>query len=360
MKRAAYALINLSHLKHNLSIVKKIAHHSKVMAVVKADAYGHGVLSVCKSLSQTDAFSVACINEAVELRENGVTKPILSLQGFSTEKELQFAIAHNIEIVLHHPDQLKQLQSYTSIVHPLDVYVKIDTGMHRLGFEPSQFDAVITQLKSLLPNESKISVMTHLACADEINNPATEQQLELFDHTLNGQEFIQSIANSAGILAWPKSHRDWVRPGLMLYGVNPLDADVDKLNVELKPVMSFRAPVISIKQCLQGDRIGYGGDYCCPHDMVIAVVAAGYADGYPRHIPGAPMISIHNKSVPIVGRVSMDMITADITGIESQVGDEVELWGNDISVEKIARDADTISYELLCAAGNAVPKKFIE
>lgn len=360
MKRAAYALINLSHLKHNFSIVKKVAHHSRVMAVVKADAYGHGVLNVCKSLSEADAFSVACINEAVELRENGITKPILSLQGFNTVKELQIAIAHNIEVVLHHSDQLKLLKSYTSITHPLDVYVKIDTGMHRLGFEPSQFDVVITQLKSLLPNESKISVMTHLACADEINNPATKQQLKLFDHALDGQEFIQSIANSAGILAWPNSHRDWVRPGLMLYGVNPFGDDADKLNIELKPVMSLRAPVISIKQCYQGDRIGYGGDYCCPHDMVIAVVAAGYADGYPRHITGAPIISIHNKSVPIVGRVSMDMITANITGIDAQLGDEVELWGNDISVAKIAKDADTISYELLCAAGNVVPKRFIE
>ena len=272
----------------------------------------------------------------------------------------QTAISHNIEVVLHHSEQLKLLQSYTSKTYALVVYVKVDTGMHRLGFEPSQFDRIITQLISILTVESEIRVMTHLACADEISNSATKQQIKLFDRTLNGRDFSQSIANSAGILAWPETHRDWVRPGLMLYGVNPLDDIAGNENIDLKPVMSFRAPIISIKNCQQGDKIGYGGDYHCPRDMVVAVVAAGYADGYPRHIAGSPEISIHGKNVPIVGRVAMDMITVDITGFNIQIGDEVELWGSNISVAKIARDAQTISYELLCAAGNSASKQYIE
>ncbi len=360
MRRAAYALINLSNLKHNLSIARKVVSRSKIMAVVKADAYGHGVLKICKSISDVDAFSVACVNEAMELRESNIDKPILALQGFTTAEELQLAIAHKIQVVIHQAEQIKILQTISS-AGLLDVYVKVDTGMHRLGFEPQQFKKVISELTAILHPNSNVNVMTHLACADEVNNPVTQQQLELFDHTLKGQIYQQSIANSAAILAWPDSHRDWVRPGLMLYGLNPLNSDIDSaLPVNLQPVMSLRAPLIAVKSCKQGERIGYGGDYCCPHDMVVGIVAAGYADGYPRHLMNMPNCSVHGELAPIVGRVSMDMVTVDMTGIDAQIGDEVELWGNNISVTEIANNAETISYELLCAAGNAVYRKYIE
>lgn len=360
MRRTAYALINLSHLKDNLTSIRKIVSPSKIMAVVKADAYGHGVLQVCKSLTNADAFCVACVNEAMELRESGIKKPILALQGFNTTEELQLAITHNLQVVIHQPEQLKLLQSI-SHSNRLDVYIKLDTGMHRLGFHPSQFGQVVDEVKSILPPGSNISVMTHLACADEVNNPATQLQLEVLDQTLAGQKYNQSVANSAGILAWPKSHRDWVRPGLMLYGLNPLDGDAYcNTQVKLNPVMSLCAPLISIKSCKKGDRIGYGGDYCCPHDMVIGVVAAGYADGYPRHLSKAPKCSLHGQHASIVGRVSMDMITVDMSTVNAQVGDAVELWGEHVSVSDIALDAETISYELLCAAGNAVHRKYIE
>lgn len=360
MKRAAFALINLSHLKHNLSTIKKIAIHSKVMAVIKANAYGHGMMRISKALKNADALSVACINEAVLLRENGVLKPILALQGFSSAAGLDTAIDNEIDVVLHHPEQLKMLQNHSSRKVKINIFIKIDTGMHRLGFESSQFESVVHSLNSVLTHDSRIRVMTHLACADEIDSNATRQQLEKFDQALVGHSFSQSIANSAGILAWPDAHRDWVRPGLMLYGVNPLDKIPGNENIDLKPVMSLMAPIISIKNCKQGDRIGYGGSYCCPRNMDIAVIAAGYADGYPRHIEGSPHIYVKKTLVPLVGRVSMDMITVDITGLDVKIGDEAELWGKYVPVTKIARDAETISYELLCSAGNAVPKKFIE
>ncbi len=360
MKRAAYALINLSSLKHNLASVKKIAHRSKIMAVVKADAYGHGVMEVCRQLTDADAFSVACVNEALELRASGIVKPILALQGFSSVEELQLASAHKIQVVIHQEEQLKILQSNSS-AQSLDVYVKLDTGMHRLGFEPLQFKRVVAAINSYISPGSSVKVMTHLASADELNSTSIQQQLEYFDTTLVGQHYSQSIANSAGILACPQSHRDWVRPGLLLYGINPFNGDANNTTqIDLHPVMSLHAPIIAIKLCKKGERIGYGGEYCCPHDMVIGVVAAGYADGYPRHLSSAPMVSVRSLHAPIVGRVSMDMITVDLSAANAQVGDTVELWGNDISVTQVAKAAETISYELLCAAGNAVHRKYID
>ena len=359
MRRTAYALINLSHLKNNLALIKKIANDSKVIAIVKADAYGHGMLQVCKSLSDADAFGVACISEAQELRANGIEKPILALQGFISSEEYYSAVEHNVQVVIHQHEQLKILKSLPNI-NPIHVFVKLDTGMHRLGFVREEFNSVMLDLKSVLPEGSTISVMTHLACADEESSYATQQQLDIFDKTIANQKFQQSIANSAAILAWPKSHRDWVRPGLLLYGINPMVDDAYLTDYTFQPVMSFRAPIISIKNCAQGDRIGYGGDYCCNGDMVIGVVAAGYADGYPRHLKTPAEVSINGKHATIVGRVSMDMITVDLSAVDAKIGDEVELWGTEIPITKIAKDAETISYELLCAAGNAVHRKFIE
>lgn len=360
MKRMARALINLSHLGNNFVNIRKIAGHSRIMAVVKADAYGHGMLAVCKSLSHADAFAVAHVSEALEMRASGILKPILALQGFSTVEELQSAVTHAVQVVIHQPEQLKMLRSIPRIGH-LEVYIKLDTGMCRLGFHPSQFRQIAAEINSILTTKSKVTVMTHLAYADEPDNPATRRQLDSFDQALRGEEYDQSIANSAALLAWPQSHRDWVRPGLMLYGVNPLDDDAKgATRIDLCPIMSLRAPLISIKKCQKGARIGYGGEYCCRRDMVTGVVAAGYADGYPRHLKRASSVFIHGKRAPVIGRVSMDMITIDLTAVNARVGDEVELWGKNISVTEIARNAETISYELLCAAGNAVQKEYIQ
>ena len=361
MRRKAYALINLSSLSNNLTIIKKIVGNAKVMAVIKADAYGHGMLQVAKQLNNVDAFSVASINEAMELRETGISKPILALQGFVSSAELNLAIKNKIQVVIHHTDQIKLLQNNVTKHPELDVYIKLDTGMHRLGFSTVEFAQVLQEIKTYLAPISKIHLMTHLACADEINSQVTAKQLELFDQIVAGLEYPQSIANSAAIFSTPGSYRDWVRPGLALYGINPVPmSEEEELLNKLEPVMSLRAPIISIKQCLQGAKIGYGGAYSCPHDMLIAIVAAGYADGYPRYLKDSVSVSVRGQIAPLVGRVSMDMIAVDLSNINAQVGDEVELWGADISVVNIAGVADTISYELLCNAGNAVYKKYIK
>ena len=359
MKRAAFARIHLAHLKHNLSTVREIANSSKVMAVVKADAYGHGMLEVCKSLQEADAFSVANVNEAMELRESGIPQPIVALQGFSCVEDLQHAVQQNIQVVIHHQEQLNVLETLPNSAK-LDVFIKIDTGMHRLGFAPDEFSAVLSQLQSQLNKDSKIKFMTHLACADEMDNTVTQAQLNQFDHVIEGKSGEQTIANSAGILAWPDCHRDWVRPGLVLYGVNPIQQDQASMSIDLRAVMSLHAPLISIKNCKKGEKIGYGGDFSCPSDMVIGIIAIGYADGYPRHLKHAPDVSIRGTRAPIVGRVSMDMIAVDLTKIETRIGEVVELWGETISVAEVAQHAETISYELLCTVGNAVEKKYIQ
>ena len=363
MRRAAYALINLAHLKNNLASVRNLANQSEIMAVVKANAYGHGMLQVCKALDDADAFAVAYVNEAMELRESGIKKTLVALQGFSNEVDLNNAIQQNIQVVIHHKVQLKLLSSFNA--PNLDVYVKIDTGMHRLGFDPIDAAKVIDEIQSLISPDSKIRLMTHLACADEVDNVATQDQIEVFDGVASslkasGHHFEQSIANSAGILAWPQCHRNWVRPGLVLYGINPLGSQAAEDQLGLRAVMSVHAPIISIKRCKKGEKIGYGGDFSCPNDMLIGIIAIGYADGYPRHLRSATSVSIANKSTPVLGRVSMDMIAVDLAGIDTHVGDIAELWGESISVSTVAEHAGTISYELLCTAGNAVVKKYIQ
>lgn len=358
MKRAAFARINLVNLKNNFAAIRKLANKSKLMAVVKADAYGHGMLQVCNSLTDVDAFSVAYVNEALELRSSGVKQPIVALQGFSNIDDLLNAVEHDVQLVVHHSEQLKILKSYKN-AKPLNVLLKVDTGMHRLGFAAEEFSKTLAELKSLLSPGSIIRLMTHLACADDVDSQATQQQITQFDQLSQGELYEQSIANSAGILAWPNSHRDWVRPGLILYGVNPMQTSAISSPIKLCPVMSLHAPLISIKTCKKGEKIGYGGDFCCPNDMLIGIIAIGYADGYPRHLKSMPNVSIGAKKAPLVGRVSMDMIAVDLAGIDAQIGEIAELWGEAVPVADVAAHAETISYELLCAAGNSVYKKYI-
>jgi len=359
MKRAAFAHINLTSLKSNLASIRKLTKKSKIMAVVKADAYGHGIVHICNALTDADAFSVAYVNEAIELRENGVTQPILALQGFQSLEELRSAIEHNIQVVIHNVEQLNILKSADQ-QQTLGVFLKADTGMHRLGFAKEDFSRALVELKSLLSPASSICLMTHLANADDIESDMTRQQLEGFDNLTSKHTYEQSVANSAGVLAWPDSYRDWVRPGLVLYGISPFDSSSDAPEIDLLPVMSLYAPLISIKSCKKGEKIGYGGDFSCPKDMLIGIIAIGYADGYPRHLKSMPNVCIAGKIAPLVGRVSMDMIAVNLDGIEVQVGEVAELWGTSISVTEVAKHAGTISYELLCAAGNSVYKKYIQ
>ncbi len=354
MRRSAYAVIQLDHLTHNLQLLRSFTQDAKVISVVKADAYGHGLAQSAKALSQSDAFAVACIDEALTLRSTGILHPIICLQGFKNAKELQQIADSNIQTVVHSPHQVKILKSL-ALKQSIQVWLKIDTGMGRLGFQESQVEDTFEQLQQI-KHVSKIRLMTHFANADMLDDMKMEKQRHCFEKfSQRHPECECSAANSASSIAYSKTLYDWVRPGLCLYGVSPFQSDQSHPDLtDLKPVMSVFAPVISIKQMSTGDTIGYGGTYTCPHDMRVAVVAIGYADGYPRNLSSETNVSINGSHAPVVGRVSMDMITVDVSDVEVEIGDEVELWGQDISVHEVANAANMLSYELLCSIADHV------
>lgn len=348
MKRSAYALIRLERLAHNLKILRSFTKDAKVISVVKADAYGHDLAKTTQALNQSDAFAVACASEAMELRSTGILHPILCLQGFRDENDLQYIAESNTQPVIHSDYQIELLKK-SRFKQSIQVWLKIDTGMNRLGFATEKSHRAYQQL-SELECINKIRVMTHFSHADLLNDEITQRQLQRFENACKQLPNIErSAANSAASIAYSNSHYQWVRPGLCLYGISPFQADLCHPDItELKPVMSVHAPIISIKQCKQGEQIGYGGQYTCPRDMRVGVAAIGYADGYPRTLNSEINVSINGAHAPVVGRVSMDMITINLDNVDAQVGDEVELWGDDIPVSDVACAADTISYELLC------------
>ncbi len=359
MIRSAYAVIRLEHLTHNLNTLRKFAPQSKIMAVVKADAYGHGLVEAARALHQADAFAVACANEALALRSAGILHPIVCLQGFADSQQLQQIADANVQAVIHSDYQIKLLGG-SKLKQPIQAWLKIDTGMSRLGVAPQEAAKVYQQILDT-ERVAKIRLMTHFANADLLDEKTTQRQLQLFEQACKDMpDGEKSAANSAATLAFSNSHYDWVRPGLALYGISPFQSGHSQPDTsDLLPAMSLHAPIISIKNCSKGDRIGYGGTYTCPQDMRVAVAALGYADGYPRSLNETVHISIDGKHAPIVGNVSMDMITIDVNEIEADIGDEVEFWGMDISVTDVARAANTISYELLCGIAQRVKRQYI-
>ena len=348
MRRSAYALIRLERLTHNLNILRSFTKDAKVISVVKADAYGHGLAEAAQALNQSDAFAVACANEAMELRSTGILHPILCLQGFRDPNDLQHIAESNTQPVIHSDYQIDLLKK-SKFKQSIQVWLKIDTGMNRLGF-PVERSLQAYQQLSELKCINKIRVMTHFSHADLLSDEITQRQLQRFEKACKQlPDTERSAANSAAAIAYSNSHYQWVRPGLGLYGISPFQADLCHPDIsELKPVMSVHAPIISIKQCKQGEQIGYAGQYTCPRDMRVGVAAIGYADGYPRTLNSEINVGINGSHAPVVGRVSMDMITINLDDADAQVGDEVELWGEDIPVNDVAHAADTISYELLC------------
>ncbi|MCF6281798.1 MAG: alanine racemase [Candidatus Polarisedimenticolaceae bacterium] len=349
-----WVTIDHAALRFNLDRVRRATPDSAIWAVIKADAYGHGMVSVAATLCDADGFAVARLDEALRLRGDGITKPILLLEGVYSTDELRLASRARLEIVLHHSSQLAIL-SEADFVAPLTVWLKLDTGMHRLGFDADEFAAVLQQLQQI-NGVDQIGLMTHLANADDRKDPATQQQLSQFDQWVAGGEWPLSCANSAGILGFPASHHDWVRPGIMLYGASPF-TDSTGLQQGLKPVMTLRSSLISTKQLQKGDRIGYGGTYACPEAMPIGVVGIGYGDGYPRHAKTGTPVLINGQLMPLIGRVSMDMITVDLRQLpNAKVGDDVILWGEGLPVELIAESADTIPYELFCGVTQRVKR----
>ncbi len=359
MRRVARALIDLQALRHNLARVRSLAPASRVMAVIKADAYGHGMLSVAQALEQADGFAVTCVAEALYLRDAGIRHPLLVLQGFADADDLSAIAENGISAVVHEPAQLRLLES-TIVKKPVDVWLKVDTGMHRLGFPPADTQWIYRRLSALSTVCGAPTVMTHLAYADDRVDPRTQLQLAQFDQIVATLKVESSIANSAAVLSLPASHRQWVRPGIMLYGSSPF-LDGDAVQDGLKPAMTLQAPLIAIKRCQRGDTVGYGGSYTCPEDMPIGVAAIGYGDGYPRHAPSGTPVLVADNRAQLVGRVSMDMITIDLRNIKApKVGDQVIAWGQGLSVDEVARHAGTISYEILCNAGHCVTREDLD
>lgn len=351
------ALIDLDALRHNFNRARSAAPNSKVMAVIKADAYGHGVQAAAKALQDADAFAVARVAEAIALRQDGHQKDIVILGGFQSPEEWQRVQQWQLQPVVHHPSQLDWMQQFSSQT-PVVVWLKIDSGMHRLGIEPGQVAPVHQTLKQL-PGIELIHWMTHFACADELENPATSAQIACFKSTTEPYPGDKSLANSAAILSRPEAHAEWVRPGIMLYGASPF---IDQVGSEsgLKQVMTLSSQIISLRTVQAGESVGYGATWTARKTSRVAAVGIGYGDGYPRQAqPGTP-VWVGGKTVPLIGRVSMDSITVDVTDLDQvSVGDSVELWGANLPVETVAARCGTISYHLFCGITSRVPRVYM-
>lgn len=354
MSRPARARLDAQALRHNLRQVRRHAPRSKVMAVVKANGYGHGLSWVAGTLTDADAFGVASLEEGIALRVAGVTQPVCLLEGFFDADEPALCARHRLSPAIHHEGQVRMLEAAT-LSPPLDTWLKVDSGMHRLGVAPESAASLVARLRACR-NVAEVRLMSHLACADDPAHPATRAQLDAFLPLARALKLEASLANSAGIVAWPESHLDWVRPGIMLYGVSPM-ANASVARHDLRPVMTLESALIAIHQRRKGEAIGYGGDWICPEDMPVGVAAVGYGDGYPRHAPSGTPALVHGRRVPLIGRVSMDMITLDLRGQpEARIGDAVVLWGEGLPVEEVAVRAGTIAYELLCHVTERIPR----
>ncbi|MFN2308463.1 MAG: alanine racemase [Gammaproteobacteria bacterium] len=357
MTRPLHARIDLAALRHNLQRVRHAAPDSQIMAVVKANAYGHGMLRIAQALREVEGFAVTCLDEAISLREAGLTQPISLLEGFYEATELTAISHHRLIPVVHCLRQVEQLEA-ARLPRPIPIWLKVDTGMHRLGFTPEEFDGIHRRLQACA-GVAAIGLFSHLGYADDRRSAQTLQQCARFQAVAKDFSGARSLANSGGLLGWPETRFDWVRPGLMLYGISPFSGDTGPER-GLRPVMTLASRLIAVRHFARGDAIGYGGAWVCPEAMPIGVVAAGYGDGYPRHAsPGTPVL-VNGQRAPLIGRVSMDMLYVDLRGQpDARVGDPVVLWGADLPVEEIARCAATIPYALVCALAARVPVELI-
>jgi alanine racemase len=346
MSRNTIAQIDLGAIRNNLAVIRTLAPRSQVVCVVKADAYGHGLSRVCRALDQAEVLAVATTGEGFSCREQGWAGRLLLLEGPSNAEEFDDAMALGAEIVVHHENQLQLMSQRIGDV-PAALWLKIDSGMHRLGFPPQEAPKVYTELRKRA-GKHPIILMSHFACADDKSNPMTERQIQLFDSAIAHLSGRVSLANSAAILNYPHSHRDYVRPGIMLYGVSPC-SDRSAFDIGLRPAMTLSCDLIAINRVKKGESVGYGAGYQCPQDMLIGVAAIGYGDGYPRHACNGTPVLVNGQRTSLVGRVSMDMITIDLSNIaKARVGDSVTLWGKGLPLEEVAPWATAIPYELIC------------
>jgi alanine racemase len=349
------ARIDLGALTQNLAVVRRCAPGSRIWAVIKADAYGHGMTTAARALRAADGLAVARVGEALALRAAGIDRPLLALEGAASAAELVAAAGEGIATAIHREGQIDWVQR-RGRAGPLAVWVKVDTGMHRLGLAPDAIPAVLERL-SRCPGVRVRGLMTHLANADDPADPLSAAQCEIMGRLAAETGLPLSIGNSAGILAVPESRADWVRPGIMLYGASPFP-NRSAADLGLKPVMTLATEIIAVKHLKHGDPIGYGGTWRCPHDMPVGVAAVGYGDGYPRQAPSGTPVLVRGTRCPLVGRGSMDMIHLDLRPLpDAGPGDPVTLWGQGLPVEDVAGRAGTISYELLCRVTPRVPRE---
>lgn len=354
MTRPSQALIDLSALRHNYALARAI-HGGRALAVLKANAYGHGAIPCAKALADSvDGFAVAFVAEALELRAQGIHQPILVLEGCFDQQDLEAARAHDLWIVVHQASQIDSIERTALEASSLNVWLKVDSGMHRAGFEPEQVQKAYARLKSC-KGVSRITLMTHFACADEPDKLKTVQQIQVFDAATQGLEGERSLCNSGGILAWPTAHRDWARPGILLYGADPMPTR----DHGLKPVMTLQSQVFSVRTLASGETLGYGATFTAQKPTRVGLVAIGYADGYPRCAPTGTPIAVDGHLTRTIGRVSMDMMTIDLTDLpQAGIGSSVECWGSTVDINDVAQKAGTISYELLCNL-KRVPKIYV-
>lgn len=351
MPRPISATISAGALAHNLAVARKHAPHARVFAVVKAQAYGHGLLRAASALRAADGFAVVEFDAAMRLRDAGYGQRIVLLEGFFDPHEAAEGAVRKIATVVHAEEQLAWL-SRLPVGTRLDVLLKINSGMNRLGFMPDAVPGIHARLQDM-PGTGKVTLMTHFANADDARGVAW--QMETFERAVAGLAAPRSLANSAAILRYPETHFDWVRPGIMLYGSSPF-TDRSAADLGLQPVMTLASAIIGVCDLKPGDTVGYGGVFRAERPMRIGIVACGYADGYPRHAPSGTPVRVGDRLTATVGRVSMDMLCADITDLpEAGVGTPVVLWGAGNPVDDVAQAAGTVSYELMCALAARVP-----
>ena len=351
MPRPIRAAISASALAHNLAIARKHAGSARIWAVIKANAYGHGLERAARALAAADGFAVLDFQEAGRLRVAGVAKPILMLEGIFKPLDVPLLHKYALTPVIHSAAQVDMLRT-AELDGPIDLYVKLNSGMNRLGFTPENLGANYQALREN-PRVKSITLMTHFADADGATG--VKAQLEWFGEMTKSFPHKRSLANSAALLKFPEARGEWVRPGIMLYGCSPF-ADRPAGTLDLKPAMTLTSELIAIQHLQSGERVGYGFSYEAAAELDIGIVACGYADGYPRHAPVGTPVLVNGRRTRIVGRVSMDMITVDLSGIpDAGVGTPVTLWGEGLPADEVAAAAGTLSYELLCALAPRVP-----
>jgi alanine racemase len=354
VKSLIRAEVSATALRGNLARIRAVAPASRVMAVVKANAYGHGLVTTVLCLADADAFAVARLQEALVLRGAGVKRPIVLLEGVFDAEQLAEARRLDLEIVVHGAEQLDLLAAAPA-GHGHTLWLKVDTGMNRLGFRPEQVEAALGRIAALGPRVHELRLLTHFASADDSDSSLTAAQVARFDALFGSRGQVRSLCNSAGIFAQPAAQADWVRPGLALYGVSPFP-ELLGAELGLTPAMRLVSTVIAVRDVLQGESVGYGEAWRAARNTRVAIVAAGYGDGLPRSLPSGTPVLVNGRRAGLVGRVSMDMIAVDVTEAgDVRVGDAAILWGPELPVEEIAAWAGTIPYELLCGVSQRVP-----